>query len=372
LNADYELIREGSTDIAVPEQHSTHGPGKKMGSVFFNEQMSFNRDVSVMLLRALGRESITVADAMAATGSRSVRIAKEVPGSHVVANDISADAIPWIDRNIELNGLTNCESSNRDMHILFSERSFDYVDLDPFGSPMPFIQSAVRGTRRRGILAATATDMAPLAGAHAVKCRRRYQCEPVRGYMCHEGAIRILMCNVARELAKFDRGMKPLLSFFADHYYRTYVQIEEGADAADRTLAQLGYMHYNPGELERSASPVIDDRHRLGPFWLGPLHDQEFLRTFDTSGTADEKRCRKYLDLWINELDDQPFVYDVSELSSYTKLSPPKISDLVAALKEKGRASMTHFSPTEFMTDLPLDELLEAYSRVSPDSSDNN
>lgn len=362
------VVREGSTDIIVPEIHSTHGPGAKVGPVFFNEQMSFNRDVSIMLLRALKRDRITVADAMAATGSRSVRIANEVPGTEVTANDISPDTVPWIERNIELNHLENCYASNADMNVLLAERTFDYVDLDPFGSPMTYIQSAVRGAGRHGIMAITATDMAPLAGAHAVKCRRRYQCEPVRGYMCHEGAVRILLCNIARELAKFDRGMRPLLSFFADHYYRAYVQVEPGANAADRTLAQLGYMHYVPGELERSVSSEMDGLHRLGPFWLGPLHDQAFLRTFDPTGVADGRRSRKYLDLWIGELDDQPFVYDVSELSSHTRLSPPKVADLVAALQERGRASLTHFSPTSFMTDLPLDELLEVYRRTSPDT----
>ncbi len=363
------VIREGSTDICVPLQHSTHGPGKKIGPVFFNEQMSFNRDVSVMLLRALGRDSITVGDAMAATGSRSVRIANEVPGSEVVANDISATAMPWIERNIELNNLTNCQASNKDMHVLFSERTFNYVDLDPFGSPVPFLQSAIRGVGKRGILAVTATDMAPLAGAHAPKCRRRYQVEPVRGFMCHEGGLRILMCTVARELAKFDRGMRPLLSFYADHYYRTYVQIEEGAKAADAALAKLGYMEYNMETMERSLSPICDDKHRLGPFWIGPLHDQEFLRSFSTEGMADEKRCRKYLDLWTNELDDQVFVYDMSELSSHLKMSPPKISEFVEVLKQHGRASLTHFSPTEFMTDIPLDELVGIYREASPDAS---
>ncbi len=362
------IIREGQTDIAVPQTHSTHGPGKKVGPVFFNEQMSFNRDISIMLLRALNRESMSVADAMSATGSRSVRIANEVPGTRVVANDISASAMPWIQRNIELNNLDNCEASNRDMHILFTERSFDYVDLDPFGSPVPFLQSAIRGCGRRAILAVTATDTAPLAGAHAVKCRRRYQSEPVRGYMCHEGGLRILMCTVARELAKFDRGMRPLLSFYADHYYRTYVQIEEGAKAADDTLAKLGYMQYDMDTMERSLSPVIDDDHRLGPFWLGPLHDQEFVRTFNPEGMADERRCRKYIDLWTNELDDQVFVYDMSELSSHLKMSPPKISDFVAKLKEHGRASMTHFSPTEFMTDIPLKDLIPLYREFSPDA----
>ena len=368
MMSEGSIITEGTTRIQVPEQHSTHGPGKKIGPVFFNEQMSFNRDISIMLLRALNRDSITVADAMAATGSRSVRIANEVPGSEVVANDISALAIPWIDRNIELNNLTNCRSSNRDMHVLFSEETFNYVDLDPFGSPMPFLQSAIRGCGKRAILAVTATDMAPLAGAHAVKCRRRYQCEPIRGYMCHEGGLRILMCNVARELAKFDRGMRPLLSFYADHYYRTYIQIEEGAKSADETLAKLGYMHYDTDTMERSTSYRIDDEHRLGPFWLGPLHDQGFLSRFSTEGMADERRCRKYLDLWTNELDDQVFVYDMSELSSHLKLSPPKISDFIDYLKQHGRASATHFSPTEFMTDIPLEDLVKLYADVSPDT----
>ena len=140
MRPDGTIIREGSTDILVPRTHSVHGPGKIQGSVFFNEQMSFNRDVSVMFLRAVGRD-LTVADAMTATGSRAVRIANEVRGVQVTANDISADAIPYIDANIEINNLDNCVSSHRNMHSLFAENTFDYVDLDPFGSPVPFIHS---------------------------------------------------------------------------------------------------------------------------------------------------------------------------------------------------------------------------------------
>ena len=92
---DGVVIHEGSTDILVPELHSSGGPGKIQGGVFFNEQMAFNRDISVMFLRAVGRD-LTVADAMTATGSRAVRIANEVKGTQVTANDISPDAIPYI------------------------------------------------------------------------------------------------------------------------------------------------------------------------------------------------------------------------------------------------------------------------------------
>ena len=361
------IIREGSTDILVPELHSSGGPGKIQGGVFFNEQMAFNRDISVMLLRAVGRD-LTVADAMTATGSRAVRIANEVKGSQVVANDISPDAIPYIEENIRINSLENCRASNRNLHNLFTDETFDYVDLDPFGSPAPFVQSAIRGCRKNGILAVTATDTAPLAGAHAPKCRRRYQSEPVRGYMCHEGGLRILMCFVARELAKFDRGMKPLLSFYADHYLRTYIQIEEGAEKADRMLDQLGYMQYDMDTMERSLSRHYDPQHRLGPFWLGPLHDQEFIGRMDAAGMATEKRCNKYLDLWRNEIDTEVFVYDMSELSSHIKMSPPKIADFIEVLRTNGKAALTHMSPTSFKTDLPLEQIVSLYKEASPDN----
>ncbi|MCQ2070549.1 MAG: tRNA (guanine(26)-N(2))-dimethyltransferase [archaeon] len=356
------VITEGSTKVLVPEVHSVQGPGKiNAGSVFFNEQMALNRDISVMLLRALKRPSMTVADAMTATGSRAVRIANEVPGTEVVANDYDPNAIPYIEANIELNGLENCRANHANMHTLFADQSFDYVDLDPFGSPSLFIQSAIRGTRKRGILAVTATDTAPLAGAQAPKCRRRYQCEPIRGYMCHEGGLRILLCNIAREMGKFDWGMRPILSFYADHYYRAYVQIEPGTTACDRMLDNLGYMSYNMETLEREMSYEYDEKHRLGPFWLGPLFDKELLKEMSPEGMAREKKCNKVLDVWRNEIDSVPFVYDMSELSSFTRLSPPNLEEFIAKLNECGPASKTHFSPTSFVTELSLKEILGIY-----------
>lgn len=355
------VIEEGPTRLLVPENHSVHGPGTRNGTVFFNEQMAFNRDISVMFLKAVARRPLSVADAMTATGSRAVRIAKEVPGTEVTANDIDARAVPYIESNIELNGLSNCRPSNRNMHVLFSDESFDYVDLDPFGSPAQFIQSAIRGCKKGGILAITATDTAPLAGAHAGKCRRRYQSEPVRGYMCHEGGLRILMCTIAKELAKFDRGMRPMLSFYADHYFRTYVRVEEGAIATDRSLDQLGYMHYDMSTLERSASREYDHEHRLGPFWLGPLHDRDHLNGMSAEDVSEERRCAKTLDIWRNELDSVPFLYDMSELSSFTKISPPRLEDFIDALNLHGHASKTHMSPTSFKTDLPASDVISIY-----------
>ena len=357
-------IVEGTTRLAVPAEHSKGGPGKRTGNVFFNEQMSFNRDVSVMFLRALDKD-ITVADAMTATGSRAVRIANEVPNAKdVVANDISPLSLAFIEANIKANNITNCRASNKDLNILFSEEAFDHVDIDPFGSPVHYIQSAIRGCRKNGILAITATDTAPLAGAHRVKCERRYQSRPIRGAMCHEMGLRILMCSIAKELAKFDRGMEPMLSFYADHYFRTFVKITEGAQNADRTLSKLIYVKYDRNTLERSYSRDRDGEFAYGPFWGGNLHSSAHLSAMCPDPTANGKRCGKMLELWRNEIDTVPFIYDISELSSFLKISPPNMDEFIDSLNETGNASRTHIFPTSFKTDLDLKDIISVYKAM--------
>ena len=358
---DVTEIIEGKTKLIVPAEHSKGGPGKKTGQIFFNEQMSFNRDVSVMLLRSLGTD-VTVADAMTATGARAVRIANEVPNAiDVVANDIDPASAEFVNANIEMNGLKNCRASNRDLNILFSEGTFGYVDIDPFGSPANYVHAAIRGCRRNGILAITATDTAPLAGAHRAKCERRYQSRPIKGAMCHEMGLRILMCSVAKELAKFDRGFEPMLSFYADHYFRTYLRVTEGAQNADRTLSKLIYVRYDQSTRERSYSYEHDREYSYGPFWGGNLHDPACLASMSNDSTAEEKRCAKMLDLWRNELDTVPFIYDISELSSFLKISPPPIDDFVEALNSVGKASRTHVYPSSFKTDLDLKDIIAVY-----------
>ena len=357
-------IQEGKTAIIVPHDHSSGGPGKINGSVFFNEQMAFNRDVSVMFLRAFDKE-MTIADAMTATGSRAVRIANEAPKTKVTANDISAYAIPYIEENIRINDLDNCVASNRNLHSLLNENVFDYIDIDPFGSPVPFLHSTITGCKRNGYIAITATDTAPLAGAHRAKCERRYQCRPLRGPMCHEAGLRILIGTIAREAAKFDKGIRPMLSFSMDHYFRTYVQLKDGAGHADESLSKLVYLAYDPRTLERSYSSEPDEKHVYGPFWGGELFDREHISAMDPKDMSAEKRCAKMLSLWKDEIDDIPLMYEISEISSFLKMTTPPFEKYLERMNEYGRTSRTHISPTGFKTELSLDEVLSVFKEVS-------
>ena len=353
---DSVRITEGGTVLDVPAVHSSGGPGKIYDTVFFNEQMAFNRDVSVMFLRSQDRD-FKVADCMTATGARAVRIANEAPNTEVVANDINIGAIPWIDNNISINGLTNCTSSRKNLHSLLAEDVFDYIDLDPFGSPIPFLHSAIQGCKRKGILAITATDTAPLAGAHRPKCERRYQARPMRGVMCHEVGLRILMGNIAKDLARFDRGMKPLVCFFADHYFRAYVQVVEGTQSADACLDQMVYLKYDNHTLDRSVSKEKDAEHFYGPVWGGRLFDGDTLNAMSSDGMADVRRCDKMLDLWRNEYDGQPFLYDLSELASNLHVTTPRFQTVLDKMNENGLTTRTHMSPTAFKTVLSPEEV---------------
>ena len=42
---------------------------------------------------------------------------------------------------------------------------FDCIDLDPYGSPSIFLDSAIRSVKNGGLLLVTATDAGPLCGS---------------------------------------------------------------------------------------------------------------------------------------------------------------------------------------------------------------
>ncbi len=358
------IIREGSTEVYVPELHSNKGPGKRIGRVFFNDQMSFNRDVSVMLL-ASSPKVRTALDAMAATGVRAVRIAHEArPDVLMVANDKDAEACAYITANADLNSTGNVEASNEDLRCLLARRVFDYIDLDPFGTPVPFVPAVLQGLKRSGMAGITATDTAPLAGTYPKKCARRYGAFSQRSPFGHETGLRILIGHIAREAAKEDKGLDTVLSYYADHYMRTFVRMKEGGAEADRTLEKLGFIDHDPGTGCRTVSPERISARSMGPLWLGPLHDHETLNSMRAGeGLHKRSRCEKYLELWRGELE-VPYFYDNDELASLSRTSPRPLGAVLEALGACGKVSRTHFSPTGIRTELSSREVLDIYKTI--------
>ena len=381
-----QLITEGQTKLEVPElarfrtRAGDYAPS--LAQVFYNPHAEFCRDISVSVLQVLDGElgGIRVCDPLSGVGARGLRYAKEVKGvANVVVNDRSREAFDLIGRNVELNGLSGVEVRNEDANVLLWENrgKFDFVDLDPFGSPAPFIDAACAALARRGMLALTATDTAPLSGARAKACLRRYGARPLRTEYCHELGMRILICFVQRVAGKHELALAPVLAHATRHYFRIYLRARRGAERADELLAQQGYVSHCDAcgrrkftrgvAVELPSTCECGERFaHAGPLWLGKLMDRIFIH--EVAGNLVQRNFKHgqqelvLLNRCAEEAEGPPTFYDLHELARRMGISPPRIAELIAGLKRRGHfASRTHFSGTGFRTDAPLEEIGEIF-----------
>ena len=63
---------------------------------------------------------------------------------------------------------------------------FEVVDLDPYGSAVPFLESALNAMADGGLLAVTFTDMAVLCARTPHVCFYKYGASPLNKRYCHE------------------------------------------------------------------------------------------------------------------------------------------------------------------------------------------
>jgi len=58
------------------------------------------------------------------------------------------------------------------------------IDLDPYGSVIPFIDSAIKLAKHNTMIAATCTDLRVLEGMDVYKCYTMYNCTRAHHIMC--------------------------------------------------------------------------------------------------------------------------------------------------------------------------------------------
>lgn len=371
-------VREGATRIAAPAVNvHPRGPGKRApGQAFYNPGMALNRDLSVLLVEAecrrKGRE-LDVADALAGTGARSVRLAGEVEGALIVhANDAAPAAATAIRHSAHLNGVAagRLRVTEGDAHTFLASQRFDVVDIDPHGSPMPFMDAAVRATRPDGLLCVTATDTGALAGTYPRVARRRYDAHhglhaaPWRA----EVGLRILASAVVRAAARFDRTALPLLSVCHGHWMRVAARVSEGSQAADDALRLLKPAVVDSGTgggrfLERGEAPA---GAWAGPLWSGPLHDGSFVAGLRAARgpklLARPRETAALLETLAAEAEAPAFWMVPDDLQKDLG-RPPRRDTLMARLHEAGHATArTHMDPQGIRTDAGLEAIRAAWT----------
>ena len=378
------FVNEGLTKLEVPDperfrtKSGDYAPS--LTHVFYNPRMELCRDISVSAAQVSVSEfgELRVCDPLAGVGARGIRYAKEVKGiSRVLTNDRSSEAFELIKRNVELNGLTSLiEVQNTDANALLWENHgrFNFVDVDPFGSPAPFMDAACASLARRGMLALTATDTAPLSGTHARACLRRYGAKPLKTEYCHELGIRILVGFAQRVGGRHELALTPALAHATQHYFRVYLRAQRGAQHVDEAMREQGYVSHcsTCGRRVPSRGLVAElpgacecggRLSHAGPLWLGALIDRTFAQK--VAGDLVRRNFKlghqelSLLNRCIEEADGPATFYDLNEVARHAEVSPPKIAELIVELRERGRfASRAHFSPTGIRTDAPLEELL--------------
>ena len=364
-------VREGTTELMVPSSFNKSGPGTRTGEVFYNKQMEFGRDISVAFGRVVFTEGSKILDGLAASGARGLRLANECGvKADFVLNDKNLMAAVLMKQNAELNSLGHARIESRDLRSLLAEEQFDYIDIDPFGTPIDFMDIALQSVKNNGVVALTATDTAQLYGTYPKTCLRRYGALSERSPFAHETGLRILIGCMVRLAAMHDRAVQPLLCYHADHYFRCHLRILNGAARADATAKHLGYARFDSKTLEREIVAERESRKMAGPLWTGPIFAKDLLRSMKATGDLGTcVRFDRMLSVWREEQASPALFFTVDELARKTKKSPPKLGELVDFIKENGYdASKTHFDPKGFKTDMPAKKLTAAYKRFPRES----
>lgn len=363
-------VQEGGLRIEIPGE-STDGVE---ADVFYNPEQELNRDLTVGVLRAFGdREprASSYLDAMAASGIRGVRAAAD--GWDVTCADRNEDAVELCRRNFKQNELAGTVE-HRDANALMHESYFDVIDIDPYGSPIPFADAALSGAR--DLVCVTATDTAPLCGAHFDAGVRRYSAVPRNTDFHAEMGVRILLSSLVRTAARYDVAAVPIFTHATRHYVRTYLELDRRATAANDAIQWLGHIHHCQDCLYRETRTALTadppegcpncDGDRLttaGPVWLGPIQDDDFVEAVsnavdDQMGTADEARD---LCATLEAELEEPTHYDQHRLCKEWGRPASPMDEFLEQLRAVGfEASPAQYGGTTFKTTADVSEIRAA------------
>jgi len=377
-----ETIKEGKVEVLVPQLSaygvvpSDYAPSR--APVFYNPVMEFNRDLSVLAFKAYQHmvdHEISICEPLTSQGIRGIRYAAEVEGvTRVLLSDINSHAYELAQHNIRHNNLQDKISlEHKDANCVLScnaspKNRFDIIDIDPFGTPVPYLDSAFTALKNKGLIAATATDLAPLCGVHAKACIRKYGGKPLRAEYCHELAVRLLAGCMAQMAAKHDIGIKILFSHSTDHYIRVYAQIGYGCQKADESLKNTGYILHCFNCLHRETTqqlfgcPTCQEcgtkMDYTGPLWIGPINDEVYIDQIlkENQAVAFKKSVKlsKLLTAVKAEANAPITYYVLDRVCKKMNLPATSTKSFLSALQNCGyQAVQTHFNPRGIKTDAP-------------------
>jgi len=328
-------ILEGKAKINVKQAKVI---SKEM-DVFYNPLMELNRTLSILLLNSVKNKDMQIALPLSGSGIRGIRFLKELKKGKIKSislNDYDKKAISSIKKNLKLNNVKGIISNEDANLFLLKSKGFDYIDVDPFGTPNPYLDASIKRISRKGILAITATDTSALSGTFPNACKRKYWAIPLRNEIMHEIGIRILIRKCQLIASQFDKALTPILSYSKGHYMRIFLKCEKGKSKVDLILKKHG--------------PFLN----AGPMWLGKLWDTSLVKKM-----AKENNFLKTIseESKINTIG----FYHIPSLNKKHKIKAAmKQEDIIKKIKKKNyQVSKTHFKENSLRSNIPEKELIK-------------
>jgi tRNA (guanine26-N2/guanine27-N2)-dimethyltransferase len=339
-----ELFQEGAVRFFAQNKQT------RSSEVFFNPTRKFDRDLNVSIFNCLGKKKLVGLDLLAASGVRGLRLAVETNAFRkIIINDIKTTEI--IKKNIKLNSRSlNSRVSATDLNALYLgrlEEKLDYIDIDPFGSPVRYLPFIISKVRTGGIVSITSTDTAALFGKARKACLLRYSAVSFKTGYYNELGLRILIKRSEEIANVYERSVSPLLFDVRQHYVRAYLKVTSPVLSDSR----IGFLYQCRRCPYRTISEVAVCPHcggstiRLGPIWLGKLFDRALV-TAIASGCSNGT-VREYLYALSAESYTLSY-YTTPEIASFFKLR--EVGPLKLGLR-------TVFNPKGFRTDNSLEEI---------------
>jgi tRNA (guanine26-N2/guanine27-N2)-dimethyltransferase len=351
--------------------------------VFYNPKMKNLRNISVLFVKFFSKQDDSLLDSTCATGIRGIRYIKEAGIKKVIFLDINKDAAKNAQNNLKLNDIkaTVNNISIQEYCSSAEKESFDFIDLDPFGSPQPHINDIIKVAKDNTYLMITATDTAVLCGAHSSACLKSYFAEPMHNELCKESGIRILLGYITKIAATFNFGIEPVLSISEMHYMRVFLRLKHGAKKAVSSVKECGFASFcnncRSFEYAKGIAPVLEHRCKFckkevrffGPLYLGSINDKKkiteiILYNEKNSIIKDSRDLNRVLVRIADELD-LPFFYSIPKITKSigsVSASPDKI---IKKLNDNGvLATRTQFDKDGIKTTTDIEEIKKILKEI--------
>jgi tRNA (guanine26-N2/guanine27-N2)-dimethyltransferase len=284
---------------------------------------------------------------------------------------------------------------------------FTIIDLDPYGGPNRFLDSAIQAIEDGGLLLVTATDMAVFAGNTPEACIVKYGVVPLRSKACHEMGLRILLRVIEAHANRYGRYIQPLISLSIDFYIRVFVRVFTGQFQSKMSATKQSMVHQctgcdtitfqplairkvnkdNPNSMKFSipTGPFVqphcehcNHRHHMGgPMWSDPIHDgdflgklMEFVRSEKAEKLGTHARLVGMLSVVQEELLDIPLYYRIDSLCCTLKVEAiPQMKLRSVLLTEGYKVSLSHACKNSLKTNAPMNviwDILRSWVKKHP------